>query len=248
MCVHCGRLKTPFFFYSANSCLTLLLSSCQTRLNSSITKRRGPLSARDCHWPAMCVDAKRFVVHCSFVGRSRVNYYKIKCDGVKPTCGKCERFRQECTYTDVVKKRGPRQGHIDLLEQRLRKMEELITTGSSVLEASPSSLPMVQEPINKPAVPRPIASTRTTEPPTLPSAYTDAHMTPAPPALTLPKTTPDAKCEWPAIDAVQHLVDIYFMHFETLSPIADVKGFKASILNKTCSTFLLYAILSVAAR
>lgn len=196
----------------------------------------------------MCVDAKRFVVHCSFVGRSRVNYYKIKCDGVKPTCGKCERFRQECTYTDVVKKRGPRQGHIDLLEQRLRKMEELITTGSSVLEASPSSLPMVQEPINKPAVPRPIASTRTTEPPTLPSAYTDAHMTPAPPALTLPKTTPDAKCEWPAIDAVQHLVDIYFMHFETLSPIADVKGFKASILNKTCSTFLLYAILSVAAR
>ncbi|GAN04748.1 conserved hypothetical protein [Mucor ambiguus] len=152
----------------------------------------------------------------------------------------------------VVKKRGPRQGHIDLLEQRLRKMEELITKGSSVLEASPSSLPVVQEPISKSTLlhPTSLARTTTEPPPSLPSTYTTAGdlTTPAIPALTLPKPTPDGKCEWPDMDVVQHLVDIYFVHFETLSPIADVKGFKASIINKTCSTFLLYAILSVAAR
>ncbi|KAF1801689.1 fungal-specific transcription factor domain-containing protein [Mucor lusitanicus] len=183
---------------------------------------------------------KRLSLACNVCRRK-----KIKCDGVKPTCGKCERFHQECTYTDVVKKRGPRQGHIDLLEQRLRKMEELITTGSSVLEASPSSLPIIEEPINKPAAAtQPACAIRATtvQPP---SSHTNT--TPRP-ALALPKPTPDAQCQWPAMDVVQHLVDIYFMHFETLSPIADVKGFKASILNKTCSTFLLYAILSVAAR
>ncbi|KAK4513684.1 uncharacterized protein ATC70_005688 [Mucor velutinosus] len=190
------------------------------------------------------VKRKRLALACNVCRRK-----KIKCDGVKPTCGKCERFHQECTYTDVVKKRGPRQGHIDLLEQRLRKMEELITTGSSVLEASPSSLPMVEEPINKSALPRPASSARTTaESPSLQSTYTTNTTTLTQPALALPKPTPDAKCEWPAMDVVQHLVDIYFMHFETLSPIADVKGFKANILNKTCNTFLLYAILSVAAR
>ncbi|KAL7309863.1 hypothetical protein PS15m_010694 [Mucor circinelloides] len=184
------------------------------------------------------VKRKRLSLACNVCRRK-----KIKCDGVKPTCGKCQRFHQECTYTDVIKKRGPRQGHIDLLEQRLRKMEELITTGSSVLEASPSSLPMVKEPISKTALYF-NASTRT-EPPPLPPTYTTTNMTPT---LALPKPAPDAKYEWPAMDVVQHLVDIYFMHFETLSPIADVKGFKATILNRTCNTFLLYAMLSVAAR
>jgi hypothetical protein len=131
-------------------------------------------------------------------------------------------------------------------------MEELITTGSSVLEASPSSLPVVQEPISKSTLlhSTSLARTTTEPPPSLPSTYTTAggSTTPVRSALTLPKPTPDGKCEWPDMDVVQHLVDIYFVHFETLSPIADVKGFKASMVNKTCSTFLLYAILSVAAR
>ncbi|KAI8642680.1 fungal-specific transcription factor domain-containing protein [Parasitella parasitica] len=180
---------------------------------------------------------KRLSLACNVCRRK-----KIKCDGAKPTCGKCERFKQECTYTDVVRKRGPRQGHIDLLEQRLRKMEELITAGRSVLEASPSTIPIVEEPILRQP------SLLQTGPPSSKYHLPPAVAAEATPAWRLQKPTPVEKLEWPPMDIVQHLADIYFLHFETLSPIADTKGFKATIQNKTCNTFLLYSILSVAAR
>ncbi|KAI8343911.1 hypothetical protein BC941DRAFT_342194, partial [Chlamydoabsidia padenii] len=48
---------------------------------------------------------------------------KIKCDGGKPTCGNCMKLKRECTYIPSNKKRGPRQGYIEMLEKRLDKME-----------------------------------------------------------------------------------------------------------------------------
>lgn len=46
---------------------------------------------------------------------------KLKCDGMRPTCGTCKRLSHECAYDEVRKKSGPKRGYVKLLEQRLRK-------------------------------------------------------------------------------------------------------------------------------
>ncbi|GJJ76819.1 hypothetical protein EMPS_09178 [Entomortierella parvispora] len=54
---------------------------------------------------------------------------KIKCDGLKPTCANCAKVDANCTYLPSMKKRGPRQGYIELLEKRLDKMEQMLHQG-----------------------------------------------------------------------------------------------------------------------
>ncbi|KAI9315334.1 hypothetical protein BX666DRAFT_1817538, partial [Dichotomocladium elegans] len=61
---------------------------------------------------------KRLAQACDICRRK-----KVKCDGIKPTCTNCHKSGRECTYNPVVKKRGPRQGYIEMLEKRLDKME-----------------------------------------------------------------------------------------------------------------------------
>ncbi|RKO87638.1 hypothetical protein BDK51DRAFT_12186, partial [Blyttiomyces helicus] len=51
------------------------------------------------------------------------NKKKIKCDGLKPTCSNCTRSLSTCTYSRSAKKRGPRAGYIESLENRLKEME-----------------------------------------------------------------------------------------------------------------------------
>jgi hypothetical protein len=143
-------------------------------------------------------------------------------------------------------------------------MEELISGGSSVLEASNSSLPIVQQPLIGGAAAT-VKETTTNESPFM-KPTSIPPLPPLPPLQpSLPTTavlssstfsiidTPPVSIlydhrSWPSPDIVDHLVDVYFTHFQTLSPIADLKGLRASIANKTCDTFLLLAILSVAAR
>ncbi|KAI1316649.1 hypothetical protein EDD11_009684 [Mortierella claussenii] len=59
---------------------------------------------------------------------------KIKCDGVKPSCANCTKLNGNCTYLPSMKKRGPRQGYIELLEKRLDKMEQLLQHGSAAID------------------------------------------------------------------------------------------------------------------
>ncbi|KAG0255108.1 hypothetical protein BG011_005325, partial [Mortierella polycephala] len=58
---------------------------------------------------------------------------KIKCDGIKPSCANCAKSSINCTYLPSMKKRGPRQGYIELLEKRLDKMEQLLKQGSAAV-------------------------------------------------------------------------------------------------------------------
>ncbi|KAF9193822.1 hypothetical protein BGZ51_002145 [Haplosporangium sp. Z 767] len=58
---------------------------------------------------------------------------KIKCDGIKPSCANCAKSSINCTYLPSMKKRGPRQGYIELLEKRLDKMEQLLRQGSAAV-------------------------------------------------------------------------------------------------------------------
>jgi len=50
-------------------------------------------------------------------------------DGIRPSCANCTKLKASCTYLPSMKKRGPRQGYIELLEKRLDKMEQLLQRG-----------------------------------------------------------------------------------------------------------------------
>ncbi|KAF9300232.1 hypothetical protein BGZ74_008124, partial [Mortierella antarctica] len=65
---------------------------------------------------------------------------KIKCDGLKPSCGNCGKIDVQCTYLPSMKKRGPRQGYIELLEKRLDKMEKMLQHGPSAAILDPELL------------------------------------------------------------------------------------------------------------
>ncbi|KAJ3325060.1 hypothetical protein HDU76_013254, partial [Blyttiomyces sp. JEL0837] len=54
------------------------------------------------------------------------NRKKIKCDGQKPSCSHCSRSSLVCTYSRGARKRGPRAGYIESLENRLKEMEALL--------------------------------------------------------------------------------------------------------------------------
>ncbi|KAI8384051.1 fungal-specific transcription factor domain-containing protein [Blakeslea trispora] len=60
------------------------------------------------------VRASQACVHC----RKK----KIKCDERKPDCIQCQEANVPCEYT-TPKKRGPRKGYVQLLEERLAQME-----------------------------------------------------------------------------------------------------------------------------
>ncbi|KAF9210068.1 heme binding [Haplosporangium sp. Z 27] len=59
---------------------------------------------------------------------------KVKCDGIKPRCANCAKINANCTYLPSMKKRGPRQGYIELLEKRLDKMEQMLQHGPAVID------------------------------------------------------------------------------------------------------------------
>ncbi|KAM0723098.1 hypothetical protein Q7P37_001298 [Cladosporium fusiforme] len=51
---------------------------------------------------------------------------KLKCDGVKPSCGTCNRLQHDCSYDEVRRKSGPKRGYVKALEARLAQVETLL--------------------------------------------------------------------------------------------------------------------------
>ncbi|KAF0543817.1 nucleus protein [Gigaspora margarita] len=56
---------------------------------------------------------------------------KVRCDGVQPgsdppSCTNCKVYKQECSFIDAPKKRGPPKGYIEALETRLQRMESVL--------------------------------------------------------------------------------------------------------------------------
>ncbi|KAG0003420.1 hypothetical protein BGZ80_007601 [Entomortierella chlamydospora] len=82
---------------------------------------------------------------------------KIKCDGNKPSCGNCAKLDIQCTYLPSMKKRGPRQGYIELLEKRLDKMEKMLQNGPGVVdqESLDTTVAKDENDPNEPAFTRP---------------------------------------------------------------------------------------------
>lgn len=63
---------------------------------------------------------------------------KLKCDGVKPSCGTCSRLGHTCVYDEVRRKSGPKRGYVKALEARLQQVETLLKT-QDTQEPSPSA-------------------------------------------------------------------------------------------------------------
>ncbi|KAF2266835.1 hypothetical protein CC78DRAFT_458439 [Lojkania enalia] len=56
---------------------------------------------------------------------------KLRCDGMRPTCGTCKRLAHDCAYDEVRKKSGPKRGYVKLLEARLQQVETLLKNQES---------------------------------------------------------------------------------------------------------------------
>ncbi|KAI8067089.1 fungal-specific transcription factor domain-containing protein [Gongronella butleri] len=61
---------------------------------------------------------------------------KKRCDGAKPVCRNCVEANVECAYA-ACKRRGPRKGYVQLLEERLVQLEKRLSSLPQQHEAPP---------------------------------------------------------------------------------------------------------------
>lgn len=51
---------------------------------------------------------------------------KVKCDGIQPSCSRCQSIGNCCQYSDPPKKRGPPKGYVEVIESRAHRIESLL--------------------------------------------------------------------------------------------------------------------------
>lgn len=52
---------------------------------------------------------------------------KVKCDGVQPSCSRCNSMGLACEYADPPRKRGPPKGYVEVIENRAHRIESLLS-------------------------------------------------------------------------------------------------------------------------
>ncbi|KAI7869077.1 fungal-specific transcription factor domain-containing protein [Spinellus fusiger] len=150
---------------------------------------------------------------------------KIKCDGTKPVCIHCRDSGIECEYT-ICKKRGPRKGYVQLLEERLVQLENRL---SSMNESQ-----MVYKPQGA-LFPSP--SDHTISPTNYRGLTTE---------VSSHNTYKDN--ELPPMNIVIHLVDLFFKNINSVFPLIQRSILKESITDGTVSKPLLWSVIAVGAR
>ncbi|KAI9317682.1 fungal-specific transcription factor domain-containing protein [Dichotomocladium elegans] len=186
----------------------------------------------------------------------------IKCDGVRPTCANCIKTGRECMYNPNVKKRGPRQGYIEMLERRLDKMEKMLSRGneSSSSHHTYGNHSSIDSPASEESS-SPIFSgnTHQSQPGLLPHAVSrNSHeMSGMDDGQTLGSSvvyskgkqlSPAIESALPPIDVILHLVHLYFEYIYSYASIFDKETLILDIQEQRCPEFLVLAILSVSAR
>ncbi|KAK9719858.1 hypothetical protein K7432_004516 [Basidiobolus ranarum] len=71
---------------------------------------------------------------------------KVRCDGLQPTCSNCTTLNIYCTYLETSKKRGPPKGYIEAIENKLHRMEHLL---SDLVESDPRAAESVLAELQK---------------------------------------------------------------------------------------------------
>ncbi|KAI9243491.1 fungal-specific transcription factor domain-containing protein [Phascolomyces articulosus] len=68
---------------------------------------------------------------------------KIRCDYSQAypqlSCTSCKSYGKQCTFNEAAKKRGPPKGYVEGLENRLRRMEEMLMNVANAGRLSPES-------------------------------------------------------------------------------------------------------------
>ncbi|KAI9027324.1 fungal-specific transcription factor domain-containing protein [Phycomyces nitens] len=189
---------------------------------------------------------------------------KTKCDGIQPKCGNCTRLNQECAYIGTSKRRIQRQGHIDMLEQRLLKMEAMLA--QSIGQGNNQFSPVSETPLETPT------NVSTDSPENLPNTdiygiYKDLDIPvdsnqsiettgsldkpiPCPDQLSYQSTTSK---QWnsdllPPDDEIAHLTRLYLTYLHELVPIMNRDRLLESIDKKKASEFFVLSLCAVAAR
>ncbi|KAI8642751.1 fungal-specific transcription factor domain-containing protein [Parasitella parasitica] len=163
------------------------------------------------------VRASQACVHC----RKK----KIKCDENRPDCGQCQEANVLCEYTEP-KKRGPRKGYVQLLEERLAQMErKLMGPGVPNYNNSHQSHISDEENLSSPST-----SNR---------AHSPIHLYENPVEQT---------SDLPPFDVVNHLVDLFFKYINSVFPFVHRHVLKRSIQDGSVSRPLLYSVLAIGAR
>ncbi|SAL99159.1 hypothetical protein [Absidia glauca] len=52
---------------------------------------------------------------------------KVKCDGIQPSCSRCNTMGFSCHYSDPPKKRGPPKGQVEIISSRAHRIKSLRT-------------------------------------------------------------------------------------------------------------------------
>ncbi|KAL0146196.1 Zn(2)-C6 fungal-specific transcription factor [Mucor lusitanicus] len=164
------------------------------------------------------VRASQACVHC----RKK----KIKCDESRPDCGQCQEANVLCEYTEP-KKRGPRKGYVQLLEERLAQMErKLMGPGVPNYNGNSNQHPHISDEDNQS-----LSSTPN-------RAHSPIHL----------YENPDQTSDLPPLDIVNHLVDLFFKNINSVFPFVHRHVLKRSIQDGSISRPLLYSVLAIGAR
>lgn len=162
------------------------------------------------------VRASQACVHC----RKK----KIKCDESRPDCLQCQEANVACEYTEP-KKRGPRKGYVQLLEERLAQMERKLMGPSGFNKNNITTNAMSDEENN--------------------SLSSASGQDQSPIQLY---ENPDHSADLPPFDIVNHLVDLFFKYVNSVFPFVLRPVLRRSIQDGSVSRPLLYSVLAISAR
>ncbi|KAI9482541.1 hypothetical protein BDB00DRAFT_879118 [Zychaea mexicana] len=167
---------------------------------------------------------------------------KIKCDGTKPECLHCQEANITCEYSEC-RKRGPRKGYVQILEERLAQLEQRISTDdAAAAERKKLTMPAVTGAIYDPDTLLRVEPRRIMEKKSINEGIPKSLS--AGPGQNLYS---DGESYLP-MDIVMHLVDLFFQHLNSVFPIVHRRTLKQSIHNGTVSKPLLWSIMGIGAR
>ncbi|OAD77566.1 Zn(2)-C6 fungal-specific transcription factor [Phycomyces blakesleeanus NRRL 1555(-)] len=148
---------------------------------------------------------------------------KIKCDGTKPECLHCQAANMNCEYTES-KKRGPRKGYVQVLEERLLQMESRLMSENGEGSRDPTLSPITSGQ----------SSSDIYEKDTRQTKYKLSYA--------------DQTIQLPSLDIVLHLVDLFFKYINSVFPLIHRGTLRQAIMNGTVSKPLLWSVLAIGAR
>lgn len=144
----------------------------------------------------------------------------------------CQDSATQCLYGQS-RKRGPRKGYVQQLEERVSQLKELLEDAGVQLPSSPRG--------------RLSSVSKSERRSTSPEDQNDDNVI----ELSIPKVpraTTDSLNNFPPKDLTLHLVDLFFQNANASFPLIHKGMFKASIERGDVFNGLLWAVLAIAVR